>query len=268
MDAINTVLLENTGLTLEQTAQKGMEQFQYLPEYESYYHSHGDTNYRMQVTFSSGEREGDTIRLYYDDTFYGDGTKCLTLTARPNGDYWFVSNLRLPSRPSYAPDAVIDLTDADLYTEPALTPASSDTPLGEIVAFSPVRTESGGDPYTVAVYRTADGPLQAGIGPTDREPFEAEHLWPLDGADTENSIIQITSYSNVLGHDGFTLQFSAEDDFQTWYYYFDDAGGVHLLAQASSVVWEPDLDGDGHPGTALAHFGCQRAAADLVLVPL
>ena len=134
----------------------------------------------------------------------------------PDGDYWFVSNLRLPSRPSYAPDAVIDLTDADLYTEPAVTPASPDTPLGEIVTFAPVRTESGGNPYTVAVYRTADGTLRAGIGRTDREPFEAERLWTLDGANAEGSSIQIASYSNVLGHDGFTLQFSAEDDFQTW----------------------------------------------------
>ncbi|WP_297709955.1 M56 family metallopeptidase [Dysosmobacter sp.] len=239
-------LLERyTGLTLAQTYGVGLDQFTYLPEYDAYYWAHGDTNYRMQVTFSSGERQGDTIRLYYDDTFYADGAKCLTLTARPDGGYWFVSNLRLPSRPSYAPDAVIDLTDADLYTEPALTLASSDTPLGEIVAFSPVRTESGGNPYTVAVYRTADGALYAGIGRTDREPFEAERLWTLDGADAEGSSIQIASYSNVLGHDGFTLQFSAGDDFQTWYYYFDDAGTVHLLVQAGSVVWEPDLDGDG-----------------------
>lgn len=245
VSAMDDVLLQNTGLTLEETSGIGLQDFQYLPEQEAYYHTHGDTNYRMQVTFSSGEREGDTIRLYYDDTFYADGTKCLTLTARPDGGYWFVSNLRLPSRPSYAPDAVIDLTDADLYTEPAVTPASPDTPLGEIVAFTPIYAEPGADAYTVAVYRTADGTLCAGIGQTDREPFEAEHLWTLDGADAEGSSIQITSYSNVLGHDGFTLHFSTGDDFQTWYYYFDDTGTVRLLAQAGSVVWEPDLDGDG-----------------------
>ena len=245
ISAMDDVLLQNTGLTLEETSGIGLQGFQYLPEQEAYYHTHGDTNYRMQVTFSSGEREGGTIRLYYDDTFYADGTKCLTLTVRPDGGYWFVSNLRLPSRPSYAPDAVIDLTDADLYTEPAVTPASPDTRLGEIVAFTPIYAESGADAYTVAVYRTADGTLCAGIGPSDREPFEAEHLWTLDGADAEGSSIQITSYSNVLGHDGFMLHFSTGDDFQTWYYYFDDTGIVRLLAQAGSVVWEPDLDGDG-----------------------
>lgn len=245
VSAMDDVLLQNTGLTLEETSGIGLQGFQYLPEQEAYYHTHGDTNYRMCVTFSSGEREGDTIRLYYDDTFYADGTKCLTLTARPDGGYWFVSNLRLPSRPSYAPDAVIDLTDADLYTEPAVTPASPDTPLGEIAAFTPIYAEPGADAYTVAVYRTADGALCAGIGRTDREPFEAEHLWTLDGADAEGNSIQITSYSNVLGHDGFTLHFSTGDDFQTWYYYFDDTGTVRLLAQAGSVVWEPDLDGDG-----------------------
>ena len=41
VEAINQVLLENTGLTLDETEQIGMESFQYLPEYNAYYHSHG-----------------------------------------------------------------------------------------------------------------------------------------------------------------------------------------------------------------------------------
>lgn len=96
MYAINTVLLENTGLTLEQTAQKGMEQFQYLPEYESYYHTHGDTNYFHSVQISAGERQGDTIRLYYPDRYahYADyDWLCVTLESQEDGSYRFVSNL-------------------------------------------------------------------------------------------------------------------------------------------------------------------------------
>lgn len=57
MDAF---LLENTGLTLAQTNQVDLDAFDYLPEYDAYYHTHGDTNYRS-VTFTSGQRRG---RLY------------------------------------------------------------------------------------------------------------------------------------------------------------------------------------------------------------
>lgn len=52
MDAF---LLENTGLTLAQTNQVDLDAFDYLPEYDAYYHTHGDTNYRS-VTFTSGQR--------------------------------------------------------------------------------------------------------------------------------------------------------------------------------------------------------------------
>ena len=68
VEAINQVLLENTGLTLEETGRIGMDYFQYLPEYDAYYHSHGDTNYFSGVNITAGERVGDTIRLYYRTT--------------------------------------------------------------------------------------------------------------------------------------------------------------------------------------------------------
>lgn len=60
-----------------------MDYFQYLPEYDAYYHSHGDTNYFSGVNITAGERVGDTIRLYYDDTFHVDGWKCVTLEEQP-----------------------------------------------------------------------------------------------------------------------------------------------------------------------------------------
>ena len=97
--AMDDVLLQNTGLTLEETSGIGLQGFQYLPEQEAYHHTHGDTNYRMQVTFSSGGAGGGTIRLYYDDTFMRTGPSATTLTVRPDGGYWFVSNLRLPPGP-------------------------------------------------------------------------------------------------------------------------------------------------------------------------
>ena len=54
VEAINQVLLENTGLTLEETGRIGMDYFQYLPEYDAYYHSHGDTNYFSGATSLPG----------------------------------------------------------------------------------------------------------------------------------------------------------------------------------------------------------------------
>ena len=59
----------------------------YLEDYDTYYWCHGDTNYRGEVIFQSGEREGDLIRLIYDDTFYGDGVKCVTLRDVGEGKY-------------------------------------------------------------------------------------------------------------------------------------------------------------------------------------
>jgi len=87
MDAI---LTQYMGLTLDDTNGVGLEKMTYLPEYDAYYYLHGDTNYRMSVTFTDGEREGDIIRLFYDDTFMG-GSKVLTLR-ETDGRYLFLSN--------------------------------------------------------------------------------------------------------------------------------------------------------------------------------
>ena len=118
---MNTVLLENTGLTLDETKQIGLEFFQYLPEYDAYYHSHGDTNYFYGVNITSGERVGNTIRLYYPDTSarYDSAWLCVTLEAQDDGSYWFVSNQpsEQPAIPTVYPEGdpvlTIPLTDRD-----------------------------------------------------------------------------------------------------------------------------------------------------------
>ena len=89
---MDAVLEEYLGLTLAETNQVGLDNFTYLPEYDIYYYFHGDTNYRASVTFTSGERNGDLVRLIYDATFLVDDLKEVTL--REHGDSWrFVSNL-------------------------------------------------------------------------------------------------------------------------------------------------------------------------------
>lgn len=88
---MDEVLTKYTGLTLEDTNKTGLECFTYLEQYDAYYLYHGDTNYLMNITFFDGEREGDIIRLFYDDRFICDGQKVLTLKEQ-NGTYIFVSN--------------------------------------------------------------------------------------------------------------------------------------------------------------------------------
>ncbi|NLW91362.1 MAG: hypothetical protein GXY34_07150 [Syntrophomonadaceae bacterium] len=90
---MDAVLTKYMGLTLADTDKIGLDKFTYLEKYDAYYHYHGDTNYRNQVTFSSGERKGNIIRLFYTDTFFGDGDKVLTLREN-NGEYLFISNQR------------------------------------------------------------------------------------------------------------------------------------------------------------------------------
>ena len=90
---MDAVLTEYMGLTLEDTEKIRLDLFTYQAKYDAYYYYHGDTNYRSKVIFSSGEREGNLIRLFYDDTFMGDGEKTLTLREKAGG-YLFVSNLK------------------------------------------------------------------------------------------------------------------------------------------------------------------------------
>lgn len=88
---MDAVLTKYMGTPLAGTERIGLENFIYLEEYDAYYDFHGDTNYRGEVSFAGGEREGNIIRLFYDDRFMDDGKKVLTLEEK-DGVYIFVSN--------------------------------------------------------------------------------------------------------------------------------------------------------------------------------
>lgn len=87
------ILREHMNITLADSNELGLENFVYLSQYDAYYFFHGDTNYRENINFSSGERKGEVIQLFYDDEFFGDGQKVLTLQEE-NGEYLFVANER------------------------------------------------------------------------------------------------------------------------------------------------------------------------------
>jgi hypothetical protein len=91
LNNMNTILTEHMGITVEESGKIGLDNMIYLEDYDAYYYFHGDTNYRSIITFNSGEREGNQIRLFYDDGFFGDGAKVLTLI-ESEGDYKFISN--------------------------------------------------------------------------------------------------------------------------------------------------------------------------------
>src|SRR5665648_37955 len=107
--SIDEILTKYMDLTLADTSKIGLENFVYLQKYDAYYFFHGDTNYRGNIKFSSGERKGDVVRLFYDDVFFSDGLKVLTLQEK-NGEYLFIANQRFDSEtgksvePSTSPD--------------------------------------------------------------------------------------------------------------------------------------------------------------------
>ncbi len=91
---MDAVLTKYMGLTLADTEETGLDNFTYLEEYDAYYFYSGDTNYRMDVSFLGGEREGNIFCLFYDDRFMHDGKKVLTLKEQ-DGTYIFVSNEKI-----------------------------------------------------------------------------------------------------------------------------------------------------------------------------
>ena len=251
---MNQVLLENTGLTLEETGQTGLESLQYLPEYDAYYHSHGDTNYRGNVTFTAGEREGDTIRLYYEDfTFGGYGTKCVTLDAQADGSYWFVSHTfsEKPATatvyPGWDPALTVQLTDLAPYA-PVLSARQAGSVPGEVCASWNVYS------ITCSICRFADGSLHAVL---DYAPPSGSTggIWDAFTfpADVSEDQIILSEACGLLGYDCVVVSYRGYVDFpdtrlNDWindYYSFDGDGNPILLARVYGDAVQIDLDGDG-----------------------
>lgn len=251
---MDAVLLENTGLTLAQTSGIGLERFQYLPEYDAYYHTHGDTNSRGNVTFTAGEREGDTIRLYFEDFRYGGyGTECVTLEAQPDGGYWFISHLlsEKPSIPTAYPEGdpalTIPLTDLAAYT-PAFSARRLDSLPDDISA--------AWDAYgtTCRLCRLEDGNLHVVLEYTPPSGGTGIY-WDVftfpDGL-SEDQITLSDAYG-LLGHDCVVVSYrgyvdlpdSRLNDWINDYYSFDGDGNPIPLAQVYGETAQTDLDGDG-----------------------
>lgn len=266
---MDAVLTRYTGLTLAQTSQVDLDAFTYLPAYDAYYSFHGDTNARGATTFFTGEREGDTIRLYYTDFYFGGyGTCCVTLEARPDGSYWFVSHLFSdmpaipPALPDWEPVMTISLKNLPSYEAPEL----------ELERHAAARTEqlSGGcqiGNYIVFPCQTYERKLRIAVA----QPGDETYLCFLSfyGGKTESDIT-LEPFHNLFGHDGVVVSYDglireerseepSESQFSSGstvtlmrvsgqindYFYFTDNGAPVLLARVCGDVSAIDLDGDG-----------------------
>ena len=248
------VLKEYTGLTLAEANKASLEAgFTYLPEFDAYFNGHGDTNYRGQVDITAGVREGDLVHLYYNDTFYAGGWKCVTLRETEDGGYQFVSNLTCEK-------PVI----ATVYPE------------GEPLLAIPLAGLTGSEPQAVeTVHHSGDcaerftygknwdvwGRHVQGYRSTDGKIYVAEitaaaagngvmTTWEADCfLEMPNEAFSIDLYQDLFGRDGFSLQYTGDmEGAYTAYYAFDEDGTLRLLCTVPGYGVDcqiMDLDGDG-----------------------
>lgn len=255
MDAI---LLAYTGLTAADMDPETLESFTYLPEYDAYYFFRPleEEPSWTTVQFSAGERAGDTVRLYYQDfSFGGYGTRCVTLAEQPDGSWQFVSHL-LSERPAistvypaWEPVLTIPLTHLEPL-DPTPLPVTRHT--GDQTE-EPLLTGVYDDTYIL--YQSIDGHLYAAVENQIVSDETGIVTWDVGcfftfPEGTALADVTVTSYYDLLGHDGMVFSYNGEispNHFDTIndYYYLDDQGQPVLLARTYGTASVIDLDGDG-----------------------
>ena len=245
MDALLTA---NTGLTLEETNKVGFYHFQYLADFDLYYHFHGDTNYRGNVTISAGTRNGNLVSLYYEDSFFGDGWKCVTLEEMEDGSWQFRSNLisQKPAIPTALPDwepiLTISLEDLDPYQAPTVTVERHANDCAEQLG-----GYQTGD-HTIRSYRSTDGNIYAAV--VDEESTDG--TWDARCFVTfpDSESWSISFFSELFGQEGLVISYFGEMEpgYSTTiqdYYTFAEDGTPAILARVYFESQILDLDGDG-----------------------
>ena len=263
---MDEVLREYLGLSLEETEQRGLDRFTYLPDYDAYYSFHGDTNYPGETTFLAGERKNGNILLYYQNGFMAQGggwpvkiseegeiipaedyaTACVTLEEQADGGYHFLSNQccdmsAFPTTyPDWEPERTVSLDSAEPWeTEPV--PIKPFTV--QIRTF--LKSELINLPYMAEFWRGEDGYTYGSVQPgySDSSPRDYFLRFQYDTSDEQISAIR---YTNVCGFNGFKVRYPiAMGTYLTDYYYFDEDKNLHRLVCDSGLFAEFDLDGDG-----------------------
>ena len=259
---IDAVFYANTGLHLADTQQIGLDRFDYLAQYDAYYHSHGDTNYRGAVTILGGLREDDLVHLYYYDDFMGGGWKCVTLRRAGEEGWHFVSNLETekPSLPTVYPAGepwlTVPLADLEPYEPQEVEMTAHENDCAEWGGG--FMTDNGID---VRIYTSTDGNTYAAVidemafsGAGYISSWRARSFLTLPKDAREANVF---FFRDLFGYDGLIVSYEGEmppldgriNGISRLYYYycFSDVGTPTLLASCVSSE-EPllcDLDGDG-----------------------
>lgn len=264
VSAMDAVLRQYTGLSLGKTRQLGLDRFDH-PEEDLYTHLHGDTNALSDIQVLTGERQGDTVTLYY--TTYGSGGLwyCVTLQQQRDGSFQFRSNLPCekpaiaPRLPETEPVRKLSLADARAVEprEMPLTRRSSDCQ--ERGGGCRVPGEDGED-YAIHPYRSTDGKIYVAVirdegmtsGPDGREitAWEADCFLTVPEPEiipqTPDSV-ELDFFRDLFSYSGFTVRYYNEDRDEIQDYYYLAEGGVPYLLLRVNSGWldQIDLDGDG-----------------------
>lgn len=264
---IETFLLENTGVAFQDTYRGSLDRFWWMLAYESYYHSFPDSpassyydtrRYLEPVTFTSGTREGDTVRLLYEGEFYSDSTDyttlsrgplCLTLREKPEGGWWFVSNEwdltdRTPAAPDWEPIITIPLDGLEPYEPkaPEMVPFAYD--YLEMLDSPEDPSHILGD-YCLLFFRNGEGRVFAGVQNMLLSSWPPAFWSFVPG---QSGTWSTSFFRDLMGHDGFCITITdSEGPFyrRNDYYYLNEDGQPVHLARVDGWPELIDLDGDG-----------------------
>lgn len=262
---MDQILTRYTGLRLAETNAVGVDSFRYLSDYDAYYHFHGDTNAIAPVTFLTGERERNFVRLYYDAEGmwfggeyqnFGEGTACLTLEEVPGEAvdgfcYRFVSNQpkELPVRPTvypgWDPVLTIPLSDSVVVTPQVVEQETISRAPGLVpVASYPLLFAQ---PWEVEVYPAANGEDAYACLVNMTDSGSRAYRFLTIEYDIWEDVVDIRPFKSVLGYkNGFVIIYQFMNGVQrTEYYTLDDKGVLLRLCSYNGMVEAIDLDGDG-----------------------
>ena len=264
VSAMDAVLRQYTGKGFQDMDTTTLEGFDH-PEEDYYTHSHGDTNAPSDIQVLTGEREEDTVTLYYTTAAAQQDWHCLTLREGEDGSYQFRSNLPCdkpaiaPRLPESDPVLTLSLADAQVVEPREMTLTRRGNDCEERGGGYSIPGEDGED-YSIRPYRSTDGKLYVAVirdegmtsGPDGREfaAWEADCFLTIPEPEiipqTPDSV-ELDSFRDLFGHSGFTVQYYNEDRDEVRDYYYLAEGGVPYLLLRINSGWldQIDLDGDG-----------------------
>ena len=264
---IDMFLLENADVAFQDTYYGSLDRFWWMLAYDAYYNSFADSpalsyydtrRYLEPVTFTSGTREDDTVRLFYEGQIYSDGTDyttlvrgplCLTLREKPEGGWWFVSNEwdltdRTPAAPDWEPIYTIPLDGLEPYEPkvPETLPLAYD--YLEMLDSPDDQSRILGD-YCLLFFRNGEGRVFAGVQNKRLSSWPPAFWSYVPG---QSGTWSTSFFRDLMGHDGFCITITdSEGPFyrRNDYYYLNEDGRPVHLARVDGWPELIDLDGDG-----------------------